>query len=177
MNSGYSLMASSYDLACVTPTSNFIIHDQTIERIPSSPHANQIGAAVNRSSIIVRRKPLSSMISELDIIYDNMADAQCRNTLEVLLQHQAVVAIISSGERSKSVSNSLCVVTIFCPRPPASSGCFTRTRPRGNMRLAAMLASFGLNTVYPGSTTSLTRLVKAKDHPLAEPLRRRQVGA
>src|SRR5438874_2435446 len=67
---------------------NFVVYTQTLEGIPSAPHANQIRAAVNRSSVIVRRESLAAVISELDIIYHDMAHAQCRNMLEVLLQYQ-----------------------------------------------------------------------------------------
>ena len=67
--------------------SNFAAHRRLIEGVPSAAHAYEIGAAVNLSSIVVLREPLSPMISEHDFIYHYVADAQRRDVIEVLLEY------------------------------------------------------------------------------------------
>src|SRR3954470_17365003 len=58
-------------------------HREGIECFPPAPHADQIGAAVNSASLIVRRSPLDAVVSDSEQAERNVSDAQRADVAKV----------------------------------------------------------------------------------------------
>jgi hypothetical protein len=63
---------------------------KSIERLPAAAHADEIGAAVNRSPVVILRSSLRPVVTDREIIERNPADAQRANVAQVFFQHQAI---------------------------------------------------------------------------------------
>src|SRR6266487_4107435 len=50
-------------------------HRQSIEGVPASAHANEIGATVNRSPVVILHSSLRPMVADREAIKRNMANA------------------------------------------------------------------------------------------------------
>lgn len=65
---------------------NGIGQREAIERIPSSPDADEVRSAINESLFIIGRNSLPSMVGEAHVINHDVADAQCRNVLQIFFE-------------------------------------------------------------------------------------------